>query len=227
VLIPGLDAGSPGGRQEPSLEGLLEAPEDRDPIGGIVVAHPHPLYGGTMLQPVVHHTARACRRRGFTSLRFNFRGVGASEGSYAGWDERKDVRAALRFLRERMGPVPIVLAGYSFGSLMSALAVIEGERPAGLALIAFVTRWDEFQPNFFARLGEYTGPVLAICGEQDEIAPAENVENFLTRMGVRPEMRVVEGVDHFFLGHQEEVGEAVATFALDVSRQGQRHTLRG
>jgi alpha/beta superfamily hydrolase len=212
VLIPGLDSGSPGGLREPALEGLLELPEG-PPWGSVVVAHPHPLYGGTMVQPVVYHAARECRREGMVSLRFNFRGVGGSEGRHEGWQERHDVRAACAFLRQRQPDLPLVLAGYSFGSLMAALAVVDGERPAALALIAFVVEWDEFMPGFFGALAEYGGPVLAVCGEKDELAPPEKVEAFLTGAGLRAELRLVEGADHYFVGSQNEVGRVLADFA--------------
>jgi uncharacterized protein len=214
VRIPGLDAGRAG--FEPTLEGLLEQPEDES-RGGVVISHPHPLYGGTMLQPTLHHVAGACRGAGLTSLRFNFRGVGASKGRYSGWDERKDVRAAAAFLQGLLpAGGPLSLAGYSFGSLMSALAVVDGERPAGLALIAFVVEWDEFLPASFDGLGDYGGPVLAVCGEQDQMAPPERVQAFLEMLGLSPQMSVIEGADHFFGGRQDQVASAVADFCASL-----------
>ncbi len=74
----------------PALEGIYETPDA--PIrGNAVVSHPHPLYGGTMVNPVVHHVAKACRRQRLATVRFNFRGVGSSEGKYQGTDEWRDV----------------------------------------------------------------------------------------------------------------------------------------
>jgi uncharacterized protein len=170
-----------------------------------------------MLQPTVHRTAQACRAAGLTSLRFNFRGVGASEGRYSGWDERKDVRAAAAFLSAHLDPgLPLSLVGYSFGAMMSALAVIDGERPAGLALIAFVVQWDEFLPRSFEGLGEFRGPVLAVCGERDELAPPEAVQAFLEGVGVSPRLVVIPGADHFFAGRQQEVADTVADFAVSL-----------
>ena len=113
------------------LEGILEKPGAAGPsddsigdmLGGVVVAHPHPLYGSTMAQPLVYRIAQACRDHRMATLRFNFRGVGKSLGRYHGVDEYKDVETAATFLRGNLGPgVPLALAGYSFGSVMTAMA---------------------------------------------------------------------------------------------------------
>lgn len=207
------------GRREVNIEGderlsgLLEFPEAGAVIGGVVVAHPHPLHGGTMHQPVVHHVARACRRRGLATLRFDFRGVGGSSGRYSGTDEYRDIRAAADFLRGQMADgLPLFLAGYSFGAVMSALAVIDGEPARALGLIAFPVDWDEFMPGFFGRLGEYHGAVFSLCGENDSIAPPAQVQSFLLSVGVEAKMVVVPDVDHLFVGKGEEAGTPVAQF---------------
>src|SRR5660397_246157 len=127
---------------EYALEGILEFPAG-DVAGGVVISHPHPSYGRTMVNPVVHHMARGCQAQNLATLRFNFRGVGNSEGSYSHSREYRDVSAAARFLRGRLAEeAGVVLAGYSFGAGMSALAVAQGaegtEDVAGLALVAGV-----------------------------------------------------------------------------------------
>jgi uncharacterized protein len=99
------------------LEAILEEPDDRAPLMASVVCHPHPLYGGTMHNKVVYRIARGLRRAGVVVLRFNFRGVGKSEGEHAHMaGEIEDARAALDFLRERYPDLPYALAGFSFGS---------------------------------------------------------------------------------------------------------------
>ena len=222
------------------LEGILEWPagagENAAPgggeggpqvAGGVVVAHPHPLYGGTMAQPVVYRVARACRERGFASLRFNFRGVGESEGRYSGSDEYRDVEAAGAFLRGRLAagePVAggggrrpaLALAGYSFGSVMAALAAGAGVVPVqALALIALVVGWKESPPGLLDGLARFRGPVLAVCGESDDLAPPEVVERALAGLRLDVRFAVVSGAGHLFEHKQREVGEQVAAFFAD------------
>lgn len=203
------------------LEGVLEWPEGKQAgtaIGGVVVAHPHPLYGGTLAQPVVYRVARACRDQGFASLRFNFRGVGRSRGRYSGVDEHRDVEAALAFLRGRLSTTsgrraPLGLAGYSFGSVMAALAAGSGVVAVdALALIAFVVEWDESPPGVLDALAGFQGPVLALCGGSDDLAPPSVVERALRGAGVDHQLVVIQGTGHLFEQRQKEVGEAVAAF---------------
>lgn len=200
------------------LQGLLEVPDTGDTEadvvrGGVVVAHPHPVYGGTMANPIVYHLAKACRARGLATLRFNFRGVGRSGGHYGGGIEHRDVRAASAFLRGRLpAGVPIALAGYSFGAWMSALAVNDGEAADALALVAFPVVWDEMRPEMFLGLGAYKEPVLAVSGSRDEIASPAEVEAFLRGLGIEPRMRVMNGEDHFFADGHDSLGEEVSGF---------------
>lgn len=225
-----------------TLEGLLEWPEvkpgltkadgrerdKRPPRGGLVVAHPHPLYGGTMAQPVVYRIAKACREGGWVTLRFNFRGVGRSSGAYSGVAEYRDVEAALRYLRTRLqeatavtgerrsGPVlpaPVAVAGYSFGSIMAAMAAGQEEVPVdALILVAFAVTWPELPGELFALLGRFRGPVLAVCGEKDELAPPEEVAQTLAGLGLEFRLEVIPGSGHLFEGKQNLVGESIARF---------------
>lgn len=217
------------------LEGVYEEPEGMEPWGGVVVAHPHPLHGATMDQPVVYRTAQACRRRGLATLRFNFRGVGASGGTYSGFDEYRDVEAAAAFLRGQLdalngepnigrGSRPLALAGYSFGSMMSAMAVAGQVPVQALVLIAFVVTWKDMLPAVLERLAGFSGPVLAVCGENDEIAPPQEVGRVLTGLKLNFSLILVEGADHFFGGAHREVGERVSAFLDDVI--GHNHRLR-
>ena len=209
------------------LEGILESPgpsaadSPTDLLGGVVVSHPHPLMGGTMAQPLVYRIAHACREHRMAALRFNFRGVGQSRGSYSGIDEHRDVEAAAAFLRGRLGPdIPVALAGYSFGSVMTALAA-DGPTPVeALALVAFVATMQGMPDGALDRLRDFRGPVLAVCGEEDELAPPEVVEAVLRDLRLDFRLIVVQGADHFFAGKQEEVGAAVATFLEGAFRAG-------
>jgi uncharacterized protein len=211
------------------LEGILELPAD-GPAGGVVVAHPHPHYGGTMAQPVVHRVAQACRELGFATLRFNFRGVGKSAGRYDGYEEHRDIEAAVAFLRGRLsrdlgGPgddgrrPPVGVAGYSFGSMMAAVAAGAGAVPfQALALIALVVQWEEWQPGMLDGLTRFKGPVLAVCGEADDLAPPDSVRRALGGLGLDLRVTVVEEAGHLFEHRQREVADQVAAFFADKLR---------
>jgi uncharacterized protein len=236
------------------LEGILEWPEvgaevgpgiDTDSghtgavagnkrvAGGVVVAHPHSLQGGTMAQPVVYRIARACREQRLATLRFNFRGVGGSSGVFSGTREYRDVEAAAAFFRGRLaaldgdlepGPhtAPLALAGYSFGSVMAAMAAAGPVPVKALALVGFVVSWGEMPPDTLTRLAAFRGPVLAVCGENDDLGYPEEVERALKGIGVDFTLSVVRGAGHFFEGLQREVGERVAAFLAEALRMQRR-----
>lgn len=217
-----------------TLEGIYEEGEHGRSWGGVVVAHPHPLYGGTMEQPVVYRIAKACRERGLASLRFNFRGVGKSGGSYSGTEEYLDVQAALAHLQERLSEggengetgltsplpaptaAPLGLAGYSFGSIMSARACAGPVPVAALALIAFPAGWQDSLPAAFEALRTYRGPVLAVCGEDDDMAPPDTTERLLREMELDFTLEVIPGAGHLFEDSRKEVGRLVAEFTAEV-----------
>lgn len=221
------------------LEGILEWPEDgaagaavatapagaddRAARGGVVVAHPYSLAGGTMAQPVVYRVAQACRQRGLAAFRFNFRGVGQSGGAFSGTEEYRDVEAAAAFLRGRLasavgdaspGPrtLPLALAGYSFGSVMAARAAAGPVPVEALALVGLVVSWEEFPPDTLERLRRFRGPVLAVCAENDELARPDEVERALASLGLDLTLEVIKGAGHYLEGRHREVGELVADF---------------
>jgi hypothetical protein len=212
------------------LEGILEWPDTVGTVGrvvgGVVVAHPHPLYGGTMAQPVVYRVAQACRQQGLVSLRFNFRGVGQSQGKYDGIEEYRDIEAAAAFLRGRLAAnpgvtepggrrLPLGLAGYSFGSVMVARAAAGPVPVRALALIAPVVTWAELPPDTLDRLSAFRGPVLAVCGELDDLASPGEVESVLRVLKIDFRIAVVDGAGHLFEQRQREVGELVASFLAE------------
>src|SRR5580704_19558492 len=129
LFIPG-----PAGK----LETLIEEPENQAPREAVLICHPHPQFGGTMHNKVVYRMARGMRRAGAVALRFNYRGVNLSEGSYDnGLGELEDARAALGYLRSRYPQVPFSLAGFSFGSRIILKLGCEISGPSRLIAVGY------------------------------------------------------------------------------------------
>lgn len=196
-----------------TLEGALAEPPGAS--AGVVVCHPHPRYGGEMDNPVVLTAAGACSRAGLATLRFNFRGVGASTG---GWDEGRgeqdDVRAAMAFLKGRLaGPGAVAVAGYSFGASMATAVAAAGAPLAGLTLIApplAAPGWRHQGPLTVA------GPLLVVAGSEDHYCPADAL-TALARTLTSATVTVIDGADHFFFSGLEKLDEAIAAWAAKVA----------
>ena len=186
------------------LEGLLEAPEDRSPDEACLVCHPHPQYGGTMHNKVVHRIARALRRRGSVVLRFNFRGVGRSQGDYAGGiGEIEDARAALDWLRARQPGLPYSLAGFSFGSRVILRLGCQLKDPMRLVAVGFPTNSET------SYLAACTVPKCFITSTGDQYAHREDMEAVYATVAKPKQMIWIEGADHFFAGALDRLEEAV------------------
>ena len=192
------------------LEARLAVPSSAQ--GGIVVCHPHPLYGGDMENPVVVRIAEVCGNLGLATLRFNFRGVGRSAGAHdGGAGEQRDIEAALTHLAGLVGAGrPLALAGYSFGATVAAGLAPRHAGLAGLALVAPpLARADIGQFSALAAFGER---LLLVAGTLDEVCPVDA----LTRLGEalpRATLDVIDGANHFFFGKLFPLGEGVATWA--------------
>ena len=195
-------AGPAGG-----IEGLWKQ-ADPPRKGSAVFAHPHPLFGGTLHNKVVFRAAKALTAAGYDTLRFNFRGVGASAGRHDyGAGEVGDFRAALDEA-ERRGGLPIVAGGFSFGSAV-ALDGVRGDGRiaaflgAGLPIASHPGRAWTLPPI----------PSLFVVGEHDEFGPPARLREAL---GEGARIVVVPGADHFFAGHLEELERAIAEFLAEV-----------
>jgi uncharacterized protein len=201
VKLTSLEIPGPAG----PLEALLRSPES--PLGAALVAHPHPRLGGTMRTKVVHRTARLLSGRfSLAALRFNFRGVGASAGTYDdGAGETEDVVAAGRWLRARQPDGPLVLSGFSFGALC-ALNAAERLTPRILLLVGVPTDRDE--PDGVVPRGTQ---VAWIQGGHDEFSSAARAREIAAARGWT--FLVVPGADHFFTGRLDEF-ESVTLDAL-------------
>lgn len=186
-----------------ALEGALHLPL-RAPAPGVVVCHPHPQYGGDMENNVVVAACQALVGRGVAALRFNFRGVGGSEGAFdQGVGERGDARAALAHLASlpEIDAKRLGLVGYSFGAMVAA-EVASSELRA-LALIS--------PPVAFGDLRVAWGcPALVVGGERDPIAPADRLRVLAEAPGVA--LRLVPGADHSWWGYEGELGETLGEF---------------
>ncbi len=190
-----------------SLEGFLWAVES--PQAAAVVCHPHPQHGGTMHNHVAYRIARAFRDQGVSALRFNFRGVGKSTGSYdEGRGELEDAHHALDFLQEKYPGIPLYIAGFSFGSRIALrLAVseprIERVLAAGVAV-------DLFDYSFIKELRK---PAAFIQADRDEYADLSKVESLIAQVPGPRQLFVIKDSDHLCTGRLKEL-EEVATNAV-------------
>ena len=187
LLVPG-----PQG----DLEALLETPADASQAYVAILCHPHPQHQGTMLNKVVHTLARAMHDLRIPSLRFNFRGVGSSQGHYGeGAGEVEDVVAVAAYARQRWPNARLCLGGFSFGGVVAARAAQEVQ-PAYLISIAPAV-------NILGRElhSPPAMPWLIVQGAADQIVPCEEVVNWAARQDPAPDLVVMPDVDHFFHGH--------------------------
>ncbi|MCR4418813.1 MAG: alpha/beta fold hydrolase [Clostridia bacterium] len=193
---------------ELELEGLLACPPEAR--AGVVICHPHPLHGANMRNFVVRAVAKSLQARGFATFRFNFRGVGNSEGEYdEGRGEVNDALEALAYLGARLAPgTPLGLCGYSFGGMVAFRAAAAGARIAALAGIAPYLVMDP--PEVLAG---YSGPKFIVVGTADDVVDPRRLKTLVdsTMRGSR-EFRLLDGADHFFVDREAEVGEVVAEF---------------
>jgi hypothetical protein len=190
-----------------TLEGLLWLPSGA-PRSGAVVCHPHPLYGGDMHNNVVAALVAGLQGAGVATLRFNFRGVGASGGNHdSGKAELEDVKAAVSCLLGRQALATVAVCGYSFGSLVGLEAGAADPRVDRLVGVALpIARRDA---SFLESVGK---PKLFIGGDGDEHSPAEAMQRLVDRLPEPTSLVLVEGADHFFSGLEDRVAEAAAAF---------------
>jgi hypothetical protein len=198
------------------LEALLEEPEDAGPRETCLVCHPHPLFGGTMHNKVVYRIARGMRRAGAVVLRFNFRGVGRSEGVHDhGPGEVEDARTALRLLRERYPGLPYSMAGFSFGSriILKVGCSLDVPAPARLIAVGFPTRPLEDKPRRFEYLAKCGVPKYFVQSTTDEHGPKEELEAAFKWFAEPKHLEFIDAGDHFFAGALDRLEEAIASIA--------------
>jgi alpha/beta superfamily hydrolase len=206
--MPLREISGPAGR----LEALLEEPATGTVVrAAVALAHPHPQMGGTMHTKVVYQAAKGFSRIGCAVLRFNFRGVGVSEGAFdQGVGEAADFSAALAFMRERHPTAPLWAAGFSFGAW---IALTVGASTAGVTTLVGIApplaRYD------FAGIRGSTKAKFFIQGERDELCPLKDMQEFYAHCEDPKELVVIDAADHLFDGKTSEVGDAVADLLED------------
>ena len=195
------------------MEGILKPEEE-----GIVpryaglICHPHPLYGGTMHNKVVFKAAQALQILGIPALRFNFRGVGHSTGTYdEGRGEMDDVRFALEFLSRRYPGLPVILGGFSFGAYVGLRVAVVDDRVQAMTGLSVPARMFE---------GEYLEgshkPKLIIQGTKDELAPYALASQWFEQVPAPKSLVAVQGADHFFQGHLDEIQAIIVSFVQNL-----------
>jgi alpha/beta superfamily hydrolase len=195
-----------------ALEALIDSPAAA-PRAVAVVAHPLPTEGGTMHTKVVYQSAKALARAGCAALRFNFRGVGRSAGSWdEGRGEQDDYRAALDFAAVRYPGVEIWAAGFSFGSYIAMTVGAQDDRVCALIGIAPpVNKYD------FSVAQGSTKPKFLVHGSEDELIPLKLVRELYARMADPKELVEIDRANHLFDGQAPEVGEALEDLLADFS----------
>lgn len=198
------------------LETVIEAPANFTGGAVAVICHPHPLFGGTLTNKVVHTLARACQDLGAETLRFNFRGVGASAGIHDnGIGEVEDALAVVGVARERNPRAALWLAGFSFGGMVAFLAA-QRCAPQWLVTVAPALR------RFAAAETRSAPPCpwLIVQGDADELVPVEETAAWAATMTPRPTLRVLPGCEHFFHGRCGELRDLVLASAPGKEKPG-------
>lgn len=175
---------------------------------GVVITHPHPLYGGTMDNPVVATVQRTYQEHGYATLRFNFRGVGSSQGRYDnGAGEQDDVCAAMAFVR-RKAVSAVDLAGYSFGAWVNARVAADKRAPiASMVMVSPPVGFIEF-----GDLDALNCLKLVVTGSRDDIAPADRIRDLLPVWNPSAQFEVIDGCDHFYAGYLENLESIITSF---------------
>lgn len=186
------------------IEGLMD---DSSGERAVIVTHPHPLHGGNMYNNVVESIVEAYREKGYSTLRFNFRGVDQSEGSYdQGVGEQENVRACINFLCEQGKPL-IELAGYSFGAWVNAMGIgsfLQVERmlmvspPVGVMDFSFL----DYSPKI----------QMVIAASEDDIGPPAMIKDMLPVWNPDASFKIIQGADHFYWGKTSEIKRIIHDF---------------
>jgi uncharacterized protein len=197
------------------IEGELRVDAD-PPRADAVICHPHPKQGGSKDHPILWALRNELAgKHDFAALTFNFRGVMGSGGAYAGgWDEVKDVRAALSFVRERAPDVPVLLAGWSFGANVALRVSLGDDRVGALAMIGIPLRPGDIEMPALpepTELRRTRRPMLFVAGERDIFCPPDELRAYADAAGAEASM--VENTDHYFWRRERELAASISGWA--------------
>lgn len=192
------------------LETLVDAPKERVPEGCAVVCHPHPLHGGTMQNKVAHTLARSFVGLDFVAVRFNFRGVGASDGKFDdGNGELSDALAVCEWASREFPGLPLWLSGFSFGAAMAISAATRANAVGLVSVAPAVSRFPgklETQPQC---------PWLIVQGDKDELVAIDDTIRWVNELEPGPKLDVFPGAEHFFHGRLTDLKESVQAFVRE------------
>ncbi|MBU3673039.1 MAG: alpha/beta hydrolase [Sinobacteraceae bacterium] len=190
------------------LELLVDPPREAGaPRALAVCCHPHPLFGGSLTNKVVHTLARACCAAGAVAVRFNFRGVGASEGAHdEGRGELDDLRRVLQWARTEWPELPLWLGGFSFGAWIALQAHAQLSPDRLITIAPPVGRWD------FSAVRSPACPWLCIQGDRDELVDAVAVATWVKALNPSVQLVRLAEADHFFHARLHELSDVLAEF---------------
>lgn len=188
------------------LEAVLMTPAT-EPKAAAVLCHAHPLHGGIMHYKVLFRVAKVFQENGYAVLRFNFRGVGRSEGVHdEGRGEQDDARAAIDVLSRDYPELPIVAGGYSFGSVVALKVGVKDHRVGALVALGFPVSVVESTDY----VSTSTKPRLFVQGALDEFGDGEAMARFVKTLPEPKTLAVIPESDHFFTGKTDALGDAVS-----------------
>jgi hypothetical protein len=196
------------------LEGILAIPEGAGPFPAVIVCHPHPLYGGSMDNNVVYSVSETLIQASLASFKFNFRGVGGSQGEFGqGTGEQEDVEAAIAFIStvKEVDSKRIGLAGYSAGAGFGLPVGFKDDRIRALAAISPPLPMFDF--NF---LKSCPKPKFLISGSRDDLIPIDQFLEFCQNLPEPKECESIEGADHFWWGYESSLAAKVTAFFTKV-----------
>ena len=196
------------------LEGILAIPEGAGPFPAVIVCHPHPLYGGSMDNNVVYSLSETLTQASLASFRFNFRGVGESQGEFGqGIGEQEDVKAAISFIStvKEVDSKRIGIVGYSAGAGFAFPIGFNDTRIKALAAVSPPLNMFDF--DF---LKSCPRPKLLISGSRDDLIPVDQFLEFCQNLPEPKECESIEGADHFWWGYESRLAAKVTAFFTKV-----------